>query len=57
MLLGPIDVCESVVIIIMYQVTTLGRLPRVALLVLVFMPLMLWLLLEVGRICMMNSSD
>ena len=55
MLLCPIDLCESSGIIIMSQVTTLGRLPRVVLLVLVVIPPLLWLLLGVGRIFIMTS--
>ena len=55
-LLCHIALCASAGIIIMPQVTPLVRLPRLVLLVLVVMPLLLWLLLEVGRIRMMTSS-
>ena len=56
MLLCPIAMCESTEIIITPQVTTLGRLLRVVLLVLVVTPPLLWMLFEAGRIRMMNSS-
>ena len=56
MLLCPIALCTSAGIIIKPQVMTLGRIPRVVLLVLVVMPPLLWLLLGVGSIWMMTSS-
>ena len=56
MLLCTIDICASDRIIITPQVTTLDRLPRVVLLVLVTIPPLLWVLLEVGEIWMMTSS-
>ena len=55
MLLCPIALCEITGIIITPQVTALGRLPRVVILVLVVMPPLLWLMLDMGRIWMINS--
>ena len=46
MLLCPIDMCVSAGIIITPQFMTLGRLPKVVLLVLVAMPSLLWLMLR-----------
>ena len=56
MLLCTIDMCSSSGIIITPQVMALGRIPRLVLLVLVFMPPLLWLLLEEGRIRIITSS-
>ena len=56
MLLCPISLCVSYGIILTPKVTTLDRLPRVVLLVLMVMPPLLWLLLEVGRVRNMTSS-
>ena len=56
MLLCHIALCKSAGFIIMPQVTALIRLSRLVLLVLVVMPLLMWMLLDVGRIRMMTSS-
>ena len=50
MFLCPIAMSSNARVIIMPHVTTLGRLPRLVLLVLVVTPPLLWLMLEVGII-------